>query len=720
MAFELSQAYVSLTNEGFDQTLISTDGVEASLRRLMAGADAATDSVDSGLVSAMAGAAKGMIDTVDATEKASDSLSSTKAVVADLKSQMESIGKLAIGIDDDQLREAAAMLDVIRETLDNLSDKEIGNLSKSPEKLKSVSAMLSNIEGLMDRVASGGDAVAETFSRIGSEAVKSAEEVAKIDAEPPKAKVTELNTELDKTKKGADAAASSVKKIGDEAAKAESEASDLSKKVEKISDAPKTDGFESLREQFEAGRADLDSLREKTESFVNTLGKGDGKFATMLRGAARLGGLITIAASAAQQVYSWALKLTEEWSGFNDENKRSLVLLDKIGQQQKRITTDAIRDANRLKSSKETLIALEAKLAIARRDNDAKQKTKREKEEALTPGTFGQFADGKVNSELVPEFERAKKSAEASQESFDMLASEVRRLKIAGKDFKLGVTRDLERAKILANEGEEALRVFDLVAKGFSETQARIQASEEQQLRTQEEKKQAGLALAENYRQQLAALELNTIELTKGKEAAAQARDIAAGFTPEQQKQLAIAREQNAEARKAAEAKKESERAAEEELRRQESVRKSFAAQANALAAKNIALQKGNEAAERFKNEAKGFTEAERESLAILRARNKALSDLDAAKKKEKQLTDKASDDRSGNFVNFAELAKSSTQDNELKQAQKETARATAALAKQAASEGLKIKQLTTSAPRVDRRFGRGAAENVYKKRRDA
>lgn len=714
MAFELSQAYVSLTNEGFDQTLISTDGVEASLRKLMAGADAATDSVDSGLVSAMADAAKGMIDTVDATEKASDSLSSTKAVVADLKNQMEKLSeKLAVNVDDDQLREAAAMLDVIRETLNNLSDKELTILAESPEKLKSARDLLSSMIEVLSNADSRGKEVAETLNQIGQEAEKTAESASKIglwelELNPKtKEKVSELNAELDKTKKGADAAANSIKKMGAETGKWE-----LDLNPEKNED--------SLRELFEKARGDLDSLKEKTENFVESLGKGNGKFASMLRGAARLGGLIGIAASAAQQVYSWALKLTEEWSGFNDENKRALDLLDKVGRQQKRITADAIRDANRLKSSKETLIALEAKLAIARRDNDAKQKTKREKEEALTPGTFGQFADGKVNSELVPEFERAKKSAEASQESFDMLASEVRRLKIAGKDFKLGVTRDLERAKILANEGEEALRVFDLVAKGFTETQARIQASEEQQLRTQEEKKQAGLALAENYRQQLAALELNTIELTKGKEAAAQARDIAAGFTPEQQKQLAIAREQNAEARKAAEAKKESERAAEEELRRQESVRKSFAAQANALAAKNIALQKGNEAAERFKNEAKGFTEAERESLAILRARNKALSDLDAAKKKEKQLTDKASDDRSGNFVNFAELAKSSTQDNELKQAQKETARATAALAKQAASEGIKIKQLATSAPRVDRRFGRGAAENVYKKRRDA
>ena len=53
MAFELSEAYVSLTNSGFDQVIKDTGGVEFSLRKLMSQAEDATNAVDQGLVDAM-------------------------------------------------------------------------------------------------------------------------------------------------------------------------------------------------------------------------------------------------------------------------------------------------------------------------------------------------------------------------------------------------------------------------------------------------------------------------------------------------------------------------------------------------------------------------------------------------------------------------------------------------------------------------------------------
>jgi len=639
MAFELSEAFVSLTNRGFDQTITSTDGVEASLRKMMTQADSATESVDKGLVEAMAAAASGMIETGEASAKAFDGLEkSSDGVRKSVKQWNEEIRKAKKAEED-----AASAAKKVAE--------EIAEVEKAAKKV--------------------GDAVGQWS--IEMNAGKEAAGQWSI----------EMNAAKDSTKETSDAAGGAV-------------------------------------DAMEEGQGVLESWTQSAKDFVNKLSQGEGRFAKMARGAGRMLGIIGAVSAAASEVYNWVLRWQEGSSGFNDANKKALESIQQIGKQQTRITEDAIRDANRLNSSKETLIALEGKLALAQRNNDSKQKAKREKEEALTPGALGQFADGKVNSELAPEFEQAKAAADASQKSVDMLAAEIRRLKNEGKDFDLGIEQDLKRARILAEEGEEALRAFDLT-KDLGEERAKAVAAEEQALKTQEEQRRAGEALAETYRQQLQTLEFQTIELNEGKEAAAKARDEAAGFDVTQRAQLANARALNDAATKAAARRDESKKLAEEETKRQEALGKSFAQQVNALAAKNIALQKGNEAAARFKDEAKGFNEEQRETLAILRARNEALSDLDEAKKNEDKLTKKA-DDREGQFVGFSQLAKSSSPvDNALKKAQEETARATAALAKQATTEGIKIKQVATSAPRVDRRFGRGASDgaNIYKRRRE-
>ena len=215
------------------------------------------------------------------------------------------------------------------------------------------------------------------------------------------------------------------------------------------------------------------------------------------------------------------------------------------------------------------------------------------------------------------------------------------------------------------------------------------------------------MCIRDSFKAQLQATKLITIELVRGKEAAAQARDVAAKFSPEMRQQLAIARQQNAaleeKKRLADEAKKKSD----EEQKRQDSLSRSFVQQANAIAAKNIALQKGVEASERFKDEAKGFSDQQKAALATLRERNRLLTEFDEARENEKKINE-AAEKAEGSFVGFAELAKAGAGNVESQQAQKETAKATAALAKQAANEGIKIKELSAPAPRVDRRFGMG------------
>lgn len=666
MAFELSEAYVSLTNQGFDQTIKDTEGVEASLRKLMSGADAATESVDKGLVDAMANAAGEMLTTKDNLESATSATEQARGAIDKLSKQISALGSFDLRVNDDAIETASDAISDLSERIKDANSADIKFLDQITE-------------GLAVLVESS----AET-KRL-TEAVNAYD----AEAQKPKKTVEELNAEIEKAKKNT---------------------RDAVKELKKLSAARPSKGnaaTSSLSDQISEDKASLEAVKDRADGLIEKLSEGPSKFAQMVRGGLRLAGVIGVTVQAATKVYDWVLRWQEASSGFNDANKKALELVKKIGAQQNRIAGDAIRNANRLETKKQTLIAIEASLAKAREANDRNQRTKREKEDALTPGTFGQFADGKVNSELVPEFERAEAAADASAKSVEMFEKEIRKLKIGATDFEIGIAKELKRTKILATQGEDALREFDLVAKGLSKQNAAAVVFEENQLKLTRERKAEAENIASRYASQLQSLELQTLELTKGKEAAAQARDAIAKFTPEMRAQLAIARQQNAAAAMRKEKADEAAKLAEQEQKRQDSLNRSFAQQANALAAKNIALQKGNEAAERFKAEAKGFTEQQQAALAVLRERNRVLSEFDEAKKKEADIN-KAAEKAEGSFVGFADLAKAGAGNVESQQAQKETARATAALAKQAANEGIKIKDLATAAPRVDRRFGRG------------
>lgn len=610
MAFELSQAYVSLTNQGFDQTIKDTEGVEFSLRKLMASADDATQSVDKGLVDAMVNAAGEMLTTTANTKRAADEITRAKNAVLFLQSKIAALEAVDLRVNDEGLKKALALVSEFEKKVEDLDSLEID--------------FVESLAQTLDPLIAAG----EETRRL-TEAVNAFD----LQTKKPKKSVEELNAEIAETKKQLGGATDGVEDFVNAAVKV------VDVKFDKA---------------FESAAADA----EKIEQHINDI---DAKEAEQLRIRLEASKAAVLAMAVGFANFLQNIPKTDFGLG------AAVARADELRAKLKDVTTERTRE---LAANAESLDILQQQRAVQLKNVVGKEKSKAAEFERAD--NTGSFVERTANDPAVIR-KRAIQELKTEQEKLKIIDEQIVKFR---EEAAAAEEKTKQRAAKLA---------ADLKAKEKADAES----------------------LQKSFQSQLETTKLQTLELTKGKEAAAQVRDIIAGFTPEMRAQLSIARQQNAAAVMRKEKADEAAKLADQEKKRQDNLNRSFAQQANALAAKNIALQKGNEAAERFKAEAKGFTTQQRAQLAVLRERNRLLNDLDEAKKNEAKINE-AADKTEGSFVGFADLAKAGAGNVESQQAQKETARATAALAKQAANEGIKIKDLATAAPRVDRRFGRG------------
>lgn len=299
-----------------------------------------------------------------------------------------------------------------------------------------------------------------------------------------------------------------------------------------------------IRDTFADVKVRMESLREKTESFASVGGKADGKLLGMVGKAGRLLGIVGLVAGAAKGVYDWVYKWSLEASGFNDEMERALRLENELAEQRGRITSDAISKAARIANEDQRRIELQKMLKKALLENDQAQQDMRARDEERTPGFFGQFADGKLNEELEPAFERAKAKAEATAASVKALREELRGLGKGKLDFQSGLAEELKEERILLEQGAEALRAYQLEKRGFSKKAAAGFAAAETEVADAAARRANEESIADAFKRQTDELKLRNIEIVKGAEAAQRERDRMAGYTDEQAKQLAAMRAQ--------------------------------------------------------------------------------------------------------------------------------------------------------------------------------
>lgn len=256
-------------------------------------------------------------------------------------------------------------------------------------------------------------------------------------------------------------------------------------------------------------------------------------------------GVVGAVAGVAKGIYDSVIRWTEEASGFNAQMVKSVELSEKLAKARNQLTQNSIDDANRLVGVEEKRLAIEKLLKTARLENEAANRNREKADKDRKPGFFGQFGDGKLNSELEPNFERAKVAAEGTARSVEMLEGQLRSLKNQQENYKSNLAEQLKREKILAEEGAEALRKYELIQQGFGEFDAGRLAGQEAFLKFKQQERQEAERIAEAYEQQVAELRLKAIELNQGADAAQMERDRIAGFSEKQVAELARLREKN-------------------------------------------------------------------------------------------------------------------------------------------------------------------------------
>ena len=669
MGFQLAEAFVSLTQRGFNTALIDIDNVERILRSMQTAAVDSTAAFDFGLVEAVAKAAAEMKTFTDAADVVQARLQRATQVTERLSQTIASVQALNIQIDDSELNEVLSQLGDLQDVTTELSDTEIDFLEKLEADLSKYVAHRADMEAI-NKAFKAADDAAKPLKKTLEELNKEAKEFQKL-------KTLKIDVDSDKVR------------------------SQLSSVFETIAEGK--DELESVREKIEAWKDETEGV---DQTILSTLGK-----------AGRMIGLITLVAGAAKQVYDWVINWQLEASGFNAEMQRSIALEKQFAELRQQTTQRAIAAAGRLTSVGAKRLALEKAIRIAKEESQKANENRDIADEARTPGLLGQFADGKLNKELEPEFERASIAAESAEKSLKSLESTLENLNRQTLDNRANIAEQVKEETIAANEGAIALETYKLQKQGLSLIEAKEVVLLREIRRLNKEDADRVIEITNNYKQQTAALNLKLLALQKGEAAAAREADANEGFDVTQQDALAslrdrIATEEKLQAEKA--------KAAAEEEAKQDRIEQSFARQVEALRLKNIELAKGPLAAKAEADRLAGFNKEQREELIKLRQEQAALEN----EKKEERDAERARESRARSngpeFIGLADLASKMQQaigDARDKQAAQNTARDINKLARQAEGEGLKIRTqgVGNPPPSVDRRFGRGSTSETSK-----
>ena len=125
MAFELSEAYVKLSQRGFDTALVSVDGVEKSMLEMTTAAIGATAAFEGTLTAAIESAAGEMGSFSRNVDTTTVRVATARQVAADLAATIANFKALDLKVNDANVNEAVESVEFLIAAADDLSEFEI-------------------------------------------------------------------------------------------------------------------------------------------------------------------------------------------------------------------------------------------------------------------------------------------------------------------------------------------------------------------------------------------------------------------------------------------------------------------------------------------------------------------------------------------------------------------------------------------------------------------
>ena len=544
--FELAEAFVTLSERGFDTALVSVDGVETSLSRMHGTADAATAAIDGTLTDAIQNAAGEMGAFTQEIDTSTVRMATARLAASELAQTVAEFKALKLNVEGAELATAIESIDALIAAAESLDDTEIEFLGELENKLSAVVEEGKRIKEIRDAVIA--------FDAANKPAVQS---------------VKELNDEIAKM------------------AVMKNTVKDLRGELQSLADDLVLDASNRLDEKFEDAKdaanaldEELDEIFDSTESVEDAVKRVRGQF---IKGVGAAGAILAAISAAITTTES----LTRSASGYNsalaDENR----LLEEGNRIRDKSFNKELAAAANLGSEGEIKqlkfleeIALKNKIATETRA----EFLRRHRETIVIPGTEA-FLTGKFGSQLDDELKAAeeeeKKALErffdlqtarenaqagAAQAEIDEAAraaeNELRLAKqnVAAYQNQLRV---LQLRNIELNQGAEAAARARDADAGFNAKQrqelssirqanaAKEQATADAKRRADDAQRAADKEAAaaqrveDSFARQLQRLQDRNTELKRGAEALAKQKEAAAGFSKEQQDALATLRKQN-------------------------------------------------------------------------------------------------------------------------------------------------------------------------------
>lgn len=264
-------------------------------------------------------------------------------------------------------------------------------------------------------------------------------------------------------------------------------------------------------------------VSDNADEIGKLFGKSGKEVANMATKAGRLLGVIGLAGQAAVFVYDNVLNWVEASEGFNQSLVRSVELTNQVAGNQARVAQEQVRananitdfDQRREQLNQYLTDALSAETAAAKAVEDASN----------LGGTFGQFGDGVNNSEIESIQEKARIELEAASKVADVYSAALGSLNSQADGTLASFNNDLERQRILLEEGEAALASFDLQASGILKEQADSLVAERLRLKANLDSQVESRNREKQTIQDQIKLELELIKIRDGEAAFRAARD---------------------------------------------------------------------------------------------------------------------------------------------------------------------------------------------------
>ena len=136
--FELAEAFVTLSERGFDTALISVDGVETSLSRMQFTANSATAAFEGTLTAAIQTAAGEMGAFTQGLDTSTVRMAKARLAASDLAQTVAEFKSLELTVKDAELATAIESIDTLVAAAESLDDTEIEFLGELENQLSAV------------------------------------------------------------------------------------------------------------------------------------------------------------------------------------------------------------------------------------------------------------------------------------------------------------------------------------------------------------------------------------------------------------------------------------------------------------------------------------------------------------------------------------------------------------------------------------------------------